>query len=73
MQSVGQRDGQTVADGRTQGVGVVRPDLVNVESARADDVRSATAAQGAENLERFISSIVRAAGSEERRPTDGGS
>jgi creatinine amidohydrolase len=41
---------------------VVRPDLVNVESARADDVRSATAAQGAENLERFISSIVHAVG-----------
>jgi len=51
---------------------VVRPELVNVEAARADDVRSATAAQGAENLGSFISSIVRAASSEERRLADGG-
>jgi creatinine amidohydrolase len=52
---------------------VVRPDLVRVESAGAGDVRSATSAQGAENLERFIGSIVCAVGSEERGLADAGS
>lgn len=40
----------------------VRPDLVDVESAGADlrdEVRAATPEAGAENLERFVSAIVR--------------
>jgi creatinine amidohydrolase/Fe(II)-dependent formamide hydrolase-like protein len=62
---------------------VVRPDLVDIESAGAsvgDEVRAATPEVGAENLERFVSAIVRLVRhkaqprcSPEQQPKDGSS
>ena len=55
---------------------VVRPDLVDVESADPDikdEARTATAGRGADYLERFVSSIVETVRNQARRPGSGGS
>jgi creatinine amidohydrolase len=55
---------------------VVRPDLVNVESADADvkdEARAATAERGAHNLERFVSAMVETVRDQPRPRGSGGS
>ena len=55
---------------------VVRPDLVNVESADADvndEARAATAERGAHNLERFVSAMVETVQDQPRPRGSGGS
>jgi creatinine amidohydrolase/Fe(II)-dependent formamide hydrolase-like protein len=55
---------------------VVRPDLVDVESADADikdEARTATAAHGAVSLERFVSAMVETVRHQTRRLGSGGS
>lgn len=55
---------------------VVRPDLVDVESADADikaEARTATAERGADNLERFVSAIVETVRDQARPLGSGGS
>jgi creatinine amidohydrolase len=54
---------------------VVRPDLVDVESADADikdEARTATAERGADMLERFVSAMVATVRDQARPPSSGG-